>query len=301
MSELSKAPGAIASGIVMGDSDKILAEAGVEFVGRDWEDMTSYMALDDEGVSRIKSANPQLEKKTFVTPRSDRPKMYIMCGTVLSPLNYLASNSNAVSFQQMPDYIGSPFYPNDQQVRYQKAALCGCDENLYKCCKTKRTVGGGFVESFAFGGEAPKKQQGGEGIPVGEPKAPWALPYAVGTSSWAPGGMANCSRIAGDIGNIRDLAASAGKAQAATTYEFGDGGLIDNSGMMALLQRKAPKIVWVASAFTSFSTTYDWANATPENFDPASAGATLAALGRSRMTWDGNGLGRVIPFLVGGF
>ena len=40
----------------------------------------------------------------------------------------------------------------------------------------------GFVESFAFGGEAPKKQQGGEGIPVGEPSAPWALPYAVGTS-----------------------------------------------------------------------------------------------------------------------
>ena len=32
------------------------------------------------------------------------------------------------------------------------------------------------------------------------------------------------------------------KAQAATTYEVGDGGLIDNSGMMALLQRKAPKI-----------------------------------------------------------
>ena len=32
--------------------------------------------------------------------------------------------------------------------------------------------------------------------------------------------------------------------------------------------------VWVASAYTSFSTTYDWANATPENFNPASAGVT---------------------------
>lgn len=295
MSELSKAPGAIASGIVQGDADKILAELSVEFVGREYEvwphvmsrwllrdfdslkELTSYMALDDEAVSRIKAANPQLEKKTFVTPRSDRPKMYIMCATVLAPLNYLATNSNAVSFQQMPDYIGSPFYPNDQQVKYQKAALCGCDENLYKCCKTTRTVGGGFVESFAFGGEAPQKQSGGEGIPVGEPSAPWALPCAVGSSSWGPGGFANASSLAGDIGNIRTkywpvTSPMLPKAQAATTYEVGDGGLIDNSGMMALLQRKAPKIVWVASAFTSFSTSYDWANATPENFDPASAG-----------------------------
>ena len=51
---------------------------------------------------------------------------------------------------------------------------------------TPSTVG--FVESFAFGGEAPKKQDGGEGIPVGEPKAPWALPYAVGTSDLAKTG-----------------------------------------------------------------------------------------------------------------
>lgn len=133
------------------------------------------------------------------------------------------------------------------------------------------------MESFAFGGEAPKKQSGGEGIAVGEPEAPWALPYAVGTSSWAPGGMENASHIAGDIGNIRSkywpvTSPILPKPQAATTYELGDGGLIDNSGMMALLQRKAPKIVWVASCFTSFSTSYDWANATPENFNPASAG-----------------------------
>ena len=121
-------------------------------------------------------------RKNFVTPRSDRPKQYVMCGTILAPLNYLATNDNAVSFQQSPDFIGSPFYPNDQQVTYQRAAICPCDKCCYKCCTKTRTVGGGFVEAFAFGGEAPKKQDGGEGIPVGEPKAPWALPYAVGTS-----------------------------------------------------------------------------------------------------------------------
>eukprot|EP00438_Fugacium_kawagutii_P023698 Skav227681 [mRNA] locus=scaffold2108:102535:107006:- [translate_table: standard] len=174
-----------------GVSDKIWAAAGLEFIGRapgPWlgmptspawgypkgdaginqRDTSSYMALDDEAVSRIKGANPQLEKKSFVTPRSDRPKMYVMCGTVLAPLNYLATSENAVSFQQSPDFIGSPFYPNDQQVDYHKATICP----------------NGFVESFAYGGEAPpgEGQSGGEAVAVGEPQAPWALPYAVGTS-----------------------------------------------------------------------------------------------------------------------
>ena len=34
-----------------------------------------------------------------------------------------------------------------------------------------------------------------------------AVPFFVGQGSWAPGGMENASRIAGDIGNIRGLTA----------------------------------------------------------------------------------------------
>lgn len=43
-------------------------------------------------------------------------------------------------------------------------------------------------------------------------------------------------------------------------------GLVHGKGWKSRLQ------VWIASCWTSFSTTYNWANATPENFNPIEAG-----------------------------
>mmetsp|Transcript_61855 Transcript_61855/g.114834 ORF Transcript_61855/g.114834 Transcript_61855/m.114834 type:complete len:553 (+) Transcript_61855:76-1734(+) len=295
MAVLEQPSAPLASGVTQGDSDKILVELGVEFLGREWEvwphlisrwllrnfdelkEMNTYMALDDEEVKRVKENNKQLSEKVFVTPRTDRPKMFVMNGTVLAPLGKEASNDNAVSFQMTPDFIGSPFYPNNEQVVYHEASDKRGVTWSSRCCSTKRTVGGGFVEAFAFGGDAPLKQNGGEDIPVGEPDAPWALPYSVGTSSWAPAGFFNRNRKDGKILNIRRsywpvTSSQLPQKQSAIEYEFGDGGLIDNAGILALLQRKAPKIVWVASGAFAFSTTYDWANATVETFDPKAAG-----------------------------
>jgi len=300
MTELeSTTVGAIASGIVLGDSDEILAKTGMEFIGREWEtwphvmsrwllrdfdgvkDMNAYLALDDDSIQRIKKNNPQLEKKTFITPRSDRPKMYIINGTMLAPLDKLATNENVVTFQMGADYIGSPFYPDNQQVSYHRASFCpnGCECMYSKCGDVTRTVGGGFVESFAFGGTAPTEslEEGVQEKKVGEPKSAWALPYCGGMSSWAPGGFANASSVAGAIGNMRSLywplpTPILPMKQDAITYEFGDGGLHDNSGFLALVQRKASRVIWVASAFTSFSTTYDWDSATVANFNPSDAG-----------------------------
>mmetsp|Transcript_29464 Transcript_29464/g.67871 ORF Transcript_29464/g.67871 Transcript_29464/m.67871 type:complete len:555 (-) Transcript_29464:95-1759(-) len=300
MSVLEQPTAPLASGISQGDSDKLIAEAGAEFVGQEWEvwphlmsrwllrnfddlnDMMAYMALDDEEVNRVKSKNKHMQEKTFITPRPDRPKIFVMNGTLLAPLGKEATNETAVSFQMSPNFVGSPFYPNNQQVDYHEATdfpCCKCTRQIWsgKCGSLERTVGGGFVEAFAFGGDAPRKQKGGEGIPVGEPESPWALPYAVGTSSWAPAGFANVIRIAGKIFNIRRkywpvTSSILPEPQKAIEYEFGDGGLIDNAGILALLQRKAPKIIWVASAPEALSATYDWSSATVESFDPKEAG-----------------------------
>ena len=54
--------------------------------------------------------------------------------------------------------------------------------------KRARNLNGGFVESFAFGGEFPTEALGTEGVSekkVGEPKNAWALPYCVGMSHLA--------------------------------------------------------------------------------------------------------------------
>ncbi|CAK9021504.1 unnamed protein product [Durusdinium trenchii] len=300
MAQLQKPVPAAASGMVQGDSDKLLAELTVEFLGQEWEvwphimsrwllryfdelkSFANYLALDDQQVESIKARNPELEKKSFLTLRPDRRQAYVMCGVVQAPLLYLATNDNVVSLQMTADFVGSPFYPNNAQVQYQKAPICPCDKCLYKCCTMKRTVGGGFVESFAFGGAAPsgKGQMGGEGVSVGAPEKPFSLPYACGISSWAPGQLGNSTDILAEIGNIRKpywpmlprLGTTAEQPQPALMYELADGGLIDNSGILSQLQRKASRIVATFPAEHAINESYDWANATATSFDPKTAG-----------------------------
>merc|ERR1712048_1226779 len=60
--------------------------------------------------------------------------------------------------------------------------------------------------------------------------------------------------------------------QKARTYSVGDGGTQDNAGLLALLQRKAEKVLWVANSYRGLKEDYDYESATPETFDPDAAG-----------------------------
>jgi len=61
------------------------------------------------------------------------------------------------------------------------------------------------------------------------------------------------------------------KQQKAEVFAFSDGGNLDNSGLMALLQRQAKKAIWIASTWQRLDPTYDYAGATPKTFDPEKA------------------------------
>ena len=141
----------------------------------------------------------QLEKKPFLSPRDFKPRL-IMNGCTLAPLNYRAEQENVVSLQMSADFTGCPFYPEDQQVTYRAAK--GRSFDCSRCRGQVLTVGGGVVESFAFGGAAPRAQTGGQRC-VGEPQRPFSLPYAVGISSWAVGGALNQVKEYGNMLNIR--------------------------------------------------------------------------------------------------
>lgn len=152
--------------------------------------------------NRCEMGSRQLEKKPFLSPLGDKPSTFIMNGCTLAPLNYRAEQENVVSLQMSADFTGCPFYPEDQQVTYRAAKSQSFD--CHRCRLPKvLTVGGGLVESFAFGGAAPRDQGGGERCAVGEPLQPFALPYAVGISSWAVGGALNQVKEYGNMLNIR--------------------------------------------------------------------------------------------------
>jgi hypothetical protein len=112
------------------------------------------------------------------------------------------------------------------------------------------------------------------GYPVDKPMS---LAAAVGISSFDLGGKLEGSAILGKVLNpqavawpVLDPSIQPGP-QSARRYEYGDGGELDNSGLLALLQRGARRVVWIASAYRELSTDYDYAGATPATFDPEAA------------------------------
>lgn len=245
--------------------------------------LESFLAASESDKTRIVADNPVLADKTFLTPRPDRPETLVINGTWNAPVGYYAGADSAVSLQVSPDWTGSPFYPDDKKVLYPCAygymctpSSCRC---LCSCCGTRLIVGGGFVETFAFGGAAPatKEQMGGKaavGYPVDKPMS---LAAAIGISSFDLGGKLEAAEPLGEIASpqavawpVLDQSIQPGP-QSALRYEYGDGGELDNSGLCAMLQRGARKVVWIASAYLELSTTYDYAGATAATFDPDAA------------------------------
>ncbi|CAE7438544.1 unnamed protein product [Symbiodinium sp. KB8] len=288
---LAKPTAPIASGISKGNSMKIIVAALATDIKHEycaWEkiiaefvlspfklnDFEPRLADSAADVDRIKSENPSLANARFTTPQTGRPRVFVINGVLLAPKNFQVTTSNAVSFQMCPDYVGSPFYPNDSKVDYPLAPCCP-GGHCPSCCKGETLiVGGGLIESFAFGGAAPKVQSGGK---VQVPQAPpFALPRAVGISSWAMGGQfaeVREGKFVNSRANYWPVTSSILPGpQMAKVWEFGDGGNIDNAGILALLQRGARKVLWICSSFRALAKNYDWKSVTQATFDPIAAG-----------------------------
>ncbi|CAK9083439.1 unnamed protein product [Durusdinium trenchii] len=256
------------------------------------ESFECCVAESEEEVKRIKEENPGIQGVPFHVPRRDRPKLFVMNGALLAPSHHEVSSDNVVSFQMSPNYSGSPFYSKDSDytgspdskdrvsrftpdVTYQPAPLC-C---VFPCWRNALTVrvGGGFIESFAFGGDAPddEAQRGGK-VEVPTPDTNFSLPEMVGISSYAPASKFSNRRLTSLWLNVQKKywpirSNTCPSPQEAHEYQMGDGGAIDNSGLLPLLQRGSRKVIWIASSYRPLQD-YDFEGATIDNFDPHAAG-----------------------------
>ncbi|CAJ1422875.1 unnamed protein product [Effrenium voratum] len=225
---------------------KLYAEAVLKPFGL--ANRSQYMAANEESLQSILERNPGLTREQFMVPNPLRPKTFIMGGTMLAPLGLSATEDSAVSLQMSPDFTGSPFYPKDKLVTYG-----GGDGREF-------LVGGGFVESFAFGGSAPLSadgQRGGGDVQMEAPPTAFSLADAIGISSAAFASVLLSVPIAAKLFGyqaeeflpVKDVwPVTSNKFpnwRASLKYQLGDGAEVDNTGMMALLQRKVPKIVAV--------------------------------------------------------
>ncbi len=210
-----------------------------------------YFSWDQHRVNIIKGRNPPLEQASFHTVRKatdrDSHRPYLVANSCLVwPVDFLRPG-NLVPFEYTPLYVGSPF------------PLTIYDPPLHES-EHGRTIGGGYLEPFAFGSRAPAEPPNDEGLVQVEKRlAPFSLANAAGTSSAAyavtfdPVDAALSPHM-----NYWPVTDTGG----APTYDysFGDGGSLENFGLIALLRRKVENIVVFINTETPLSLVYS-----PEN------------------------------------
>jgi hypothetical protein len=253
-------------------------------------DQPAYFSLDENTVTDIKKRNPLLADAVFNTVRQpdipDNRRPFLVINSTLIGPNELAlfSEESVVTFQYTPLYTGSPLY-KDVTYHSQKKG----DKTL--------PVGGGFIEPFAFGGPEPAKPPVEGILTVPKPQKPFTLANASGASSAAYSGFVEEISVSKTIARIAKLLKRIFKfpkgvklknlapqemywpvTEAANNpailFDYGDGAVIDNTGMISLLQRKVKTVIVFLNTGTKLDMDYNPENP-PEKGDIASDMASL--------------------------
>jgi len=190
-------------------------------------DNLPYFSYDDETVQDIKHANPDLADVDFLTVRPNRPYL-IVNSCVLLPQDD-PNQSDLISFEYTPLAVGRPYLTNFMGTPY----------------------GGGFIEPFAYRG----------GIPVSPPTPSPPAPTlkSLGNAGWVEMSKAvrhysltettgtSSSAFAKEIISQADVsrftpedfywAVNGGGPYSGEPTLFGDGGILENNGLIPLIQR----------------------------------------------------------------
>lgn len=117
-------------------------------------------------------------------------------------------------------------------------------------------LGGGMIETFAFGSNAPKDGESGDRtVEVEPPDEPFSLAAAVAISSSMQ------SWIQRKVWPVLPQGVS---SQEAIMHQLGDGGIMENSGLLPLLQRGATKAVTVISSSVALDPAVDFCESRSE-------------------------------------
>lgn len=182
-----------------------------------------FFAYTQDHVQSILERNLSLKKNNFQTVKKDRPFL-IVGGTLLRP------GRRDVLFEMTPWYSGvSELYENYGSQN--------------------QNIGGGYIESFAFDSDAPDTNSIDDGYPsvrIGNRRHMFTLSDVIGTSGAAPAEVlknAGVEHIGFPAFKYWPVAYADNKSLKAKEYEFGDGGNLENLGIIPLLKRGVERIV----------------------------------------------------------
>jgi len=196
---------------------RVIGDTFLEHFGLNSRD--KFFAYTENHIKDILSRNEKMEESDFYTVRPGRPFL-IASGALLrfGAKDYL--------FEMTPWYSGI--------------------QKLYESSRgRKKYIGGGFIESFAIDSDSPDSVTDNMAtVRVGSMRHRFTLSDMLGTTGAAPSEVLNNIGLKfigfpefkhWPINNIGDVKAK--------EYEFGDGGNIENLGILPLLKRGVEKII----------------------------------------------------------
>jgi len=199
---------------------------------------------DDETVADIKARNPDLADADFAVVRADRPYL-IVNGCILG--------DNALNPLQLVQPVALDMTPLYAGTARAHRMLCVSRNGQWR----EHDLGATLVEPFALGSPTPDAIADGS-AKVQAPSRPWQLQDASGTSSaWFAGIAAKLApNITEGFSPNVSLWGSGPKA-AETCYDLGDGGVLENFGLLSLLRRKVPNIIVCANTSVPLNMDFD--------------------------------------------
>jgi hypothetical protein len=209
------------------------------------------IALDSDAVAAILARQPadtSLCADDFVTARPGRP-LLVSNACLLAPtsIGTLEFETPAL-YEFTPLYVGSP---NPLRVTYDPR----------RGDEVEVEVGGGYVEPFGAGGDGPLEIGPSRIVELHAPERGCSTEFIVGTSSAAPGGV--LEELPG-FTNLRTLTPEARywpvrepTVPSTQEFEFGDGGVLENYGIISLLLRRLETIVVFINTSAPLNLAYD--------------------------------------------
>lgn len=192
------------------------------------DSLRRFFSYDDATVADVLDRNDRAQRSDFYTTRSGRP--YLIVGGTILRLDNPDDLPDKIQIEMTPLYTGV----------YSVHERAG---------SSRQNIGGGYIESFAFDSDAPEKKpnvRGEVSVRLGASRHRFTLSDMIGSSGAAPAETLN--RLGIDWIGLPEfkywpIAKVVGRSLVAREYEFGDGGHLENLGVMPMLLRKVERII----------------------------------------------------------
>jgi hypothetical protein len=190
------------------------------------DSLERLFTLNDNSISSILNRNSNMAANDFYTVRPGRP--YLIVGSTILRTDNKPPLPDKIHFESTPVYVGA-------RVRHNGAGSNG------------RPIGGGYIEPFGFDSDEPENSPDQHQIVtvrLGTTRHRYTLSDVIGASGAAPAEV--LAKLKLDwlgFPEFKYWPMEMAEQTRAKEYSFGDGGLLENLGVMPLLMRKVERII----------------------------------------------------------